>query len=349
MMYGTVLTTTPPGLETTTSDITPAYVICPWYVAFISGVTSGFSVIGAILIFLTYFRFPQEERTFVRKLLLYLTIANCIEVLGNFVGVFRFMNYPKIPDKQPTEASCFFQSFTVSFAPAASYLWTSVIAIFFHVQLLKPECVPCLSSTCGEAIYHAICWFVPGIAVFLAMYYNVFGQDVHYYADIGCWIRSDIPRSDVIMWMLLTNKIWQVVSLFILSEAVCYLVFITKIKPRLGLRRGAYQNLLDEAENEARNERLRSRDRNFMYIWLVVFIIRFCGHLRFYIIAANANNDIRMPYRAILQCLQEFGDSAQAFVNFIVFCLCDKDARRRLCACGANLNQEEMQPINNDD
>ncbi|KAK3581731.1 hypothetical protein CHS0354_015499, partial [Potamilus streckersoni] len=64
----------------------------------------------------------------------------------------------------------------------------------------------------------------------------------------------------------------------------------------------------------------RDEDTHFLYLWLVLWLLRAWGTIRFMLRLFNAGADIKP-----LIILQSIGDSAQAFGNCILFCFLDKE------------------------
>lgn len=62
-----------------------------------------------------------------------------------------------------------------------------------------------------------------------------------------------------------------------------------------------------------------------MYVWLAFILVRLWGTLRFILILSEGNHD---NADHVLQYFQAAGDPSQAFCNFILFCVLDKQVRR---------------------
>ena len=89
---------------------------------------------------------------------------------------------------------------------------------------------------------------------------------------------------------------------------------------------------------------LRPEDRNYVCVWLVVYLLKIWGTVRVFIVIdrpdiAYTNRDVLFALLNI-QCLFT---SAQAFVNCILFCLCDGVVRRHFCR-GCR-DREEVRPL----
>ena len=74
---------------------------------------------------------------------------------------------------------------------------------------------------------------------------------------------------------------------------------------------------------------LRDEDKNFMYIWLVFYIIRLWGTLRFFLIISHKTTSWGL-YMDAFHNLQALGDPAQIFCNFLLLCVFDKTVRQQM-------------------
>lgn len=86
----------------------------------ISTIVSILSLFGCLLILVTY-AFFRKVRNFAFKLIIFLSIAELIEVAGNLMGAF-------LTDDSTSESSCGFQAFLVNFGNLSSMIWSSIIA-----------------------------------------------------------------------------------------------------------------------------------------------------------------------------------------------------------------------------
>ena len=89
---------------------------------------------------------------------------------------------------------------------------------------------------------------------------------------------------------------------------------------------------------------LRPEDRNYVCVWLVLYLLKIWGTVRVFIVIdrpdiAYTNGDILFTLLNI-QCLFT---SAQAFANCILFCFCDGVVRRHFCR-GCR-DREEGRPL----
>ena len=89
----------------------------------------------------------------------------------------------------------------------------------------------------------------------------------------------------------------------------------------------------DDGVFYALHANVRREDNTFLYVWLVLYLIRFWGTIRFIIYTANFRSHENMDsllYMEVLLYFQAIGDPLQAFCNAILVCLLDGTVRRIL-------------------
>ena len=74
---------------------------------------------------------------------------------------------------------------------------------------------------------------------------------------------------------------------------------------------------------------LRHEER-FRLTWLVLYVLRIWGTIRFFIAVANDYSTQAQEVDKVLIYFQSIGDSGQAFCNFLIFCVFDKRVVSRL-------------------
>ena len=74
---------------------------------------------------------------------------------------------------------------------------------------------------------------------------------------------------------------------------------------------------------------LRDEDKNFLYVWFLLYILRMWGTIRFFLYVFRNPSEKEWYMKGLLR-LQAFGDPGQAFCNFFLFCLLDKTVRTKL-------------------
>lgn len=79
---------------------------------------------------------------------------------------------------------------------------------------------------------------------------------------------------------------------------------------------------------------LRNEDENFVFVWMVIYLLKLWGFTRFFITTyadQDAVNEQSMKiFLDFLLVMQSYGASGQAFWNFILFCVLDKTVRKHL-------------------
>jgi G protein-coupled receptor 157 len=144
------------------APLSPSNHVVPIYVLVLSITSCCLSLIGIFCIFVSYVAIVTI-RNYIRKLLIFLTIANLIDVLGIIIGIVRYMLLEFTDERYKKETQvCLFQSVVTSFAPCSSFFWTVFIAIYFQVQVLRPSWAHKLSSKQATVTYHVVSWGVPG-------------------------------------------------------------------------------------------------------------------------------------------------------------------------------------------
>ncbi|CAG2187480.1 GPR157 [Mytilus edulis] len=131
---------------------------------------------------------------------------------------------------------------------------------------------------------------------------------------VWCWLSVTSKDQNRILWMLLAGKGWEILTYLI--TATLYILLKGKGFCNKKRRGKFLWNQISEG--------LRREDELFCFTWLILYCLRMWGTLRFLLDIAKFNDDTT---EFVLLILQSYGDSAQAFWNFILFCVCDKTVR----------------------
>ncbi|XP_052287030.1 G-protein coupled receptor 157-like isoform X2 [Dreissena polymorpha] len=159
-----------------------------------------------------------------------------------------------------------------------------------------------------------------GVVIAVALYHDMLGREDNHGYTIGtgpwCWVKckDEDNGTKTLLYMLFTGKFWEI-GCYVLTAG-----FYILLKLKLYLHHRFHT--LDQL-----NPDLRSDDRNFLYVWLVLLAIRIWGTIRFLITAFSTNDKL---LNTILLYLQAVGDPSQAFFNCILFCLFDTEVRGRI-------------------
>lgn len=164
-------------------------------------ITSVFSLFGAVVIIVTYVTW-KDIRTTSRKILVYISIADCVVVGSYLFGTFMPPNTDSV--------ACITQSFLSTTANLWSFFWTTFLAIFLYTTIARQK--PHAAEKMFWA-FHVIGWGVPLVIVGMALKEDVLGNDRDIYSSGWCWIRVQNHGKNVqknVMWMLITGKAWEV-------------------------------------------------------------------------------------------------------------------------------------------
>lgn len=142
-------------------SLPPTVLLCTF-------VSSSLSVIGAVVIFVTYCIVTVAKNQ-TRRLLVYLTIADLLNAVGNLVGALHYavrdestyMNklYNMSLDCDLRDDQiCIMQSCVSTFASLASFFWVNIIMIHILMTLIHQRE---WSNLRNKVIYHLIAWGVP--------------------------------------------------------------------------------------------------------------------------------------------------------------------------------------------
>ncbi|KAL3887377.1 hypothetical protein ACJMK2_027319 [Sinanodonta woodiana] len=290
-----------------------------------AGCTIGSSVLsicGAFVIFWTYGRI-SSVRNFQRTLLTWLTIADLMIATGNLVGTIDFLS-----NKGGNNDVCIAQSVVTTFASMASFFWTLVITahMMVSIQFRSDK----TRSALLKFLYHLICWGLPGIITLVAGLRGVLGRNSNSTTAVTgswCWIKNDLPYQERITWMLITGKGWEILC-YILSFSILVL-----LKLKLYLSRRRLREL---------NEDFRDQDTHYLYLWLLLWLLRVWGTVRFILVCSQSDDNV-----AFLIILHSIGDSAQAFGNCLLFCLLDNAVMeyvKNMCKC-SRLERVELERL----
>ena len=164
--------------------------------------TSALSLLGAIVIIVTYYAWKDMQST-SRKILVYISGADCVVVLSFMFGAFLPPN--------TNSPSCTAQSLLYTTANLCSIFWTTFMAVFLYISIARKK--PKLADIMFY-MFHAIGWGVPVLIACIALQAGVLGNDRDIYSSAWCWIKVHDSGKNVednyIMWMLVTGKAWEV-------------------------------------------------------------------------------------------------------------------------------------------
>lgn len=169
-------------------------------------ITSAFSLFGALVIIITYVTW-KDIRSTSRKILVYISIADCIVVSSYLFGAW-------LPPNTNSPA-CTAQSFLATTANLWSFFWTTFLAGFLYMTVARQRLRLAKTMFYG---FHFIGWGIPLLIVCIALQQDVLGNDRDIYSSAWCWIRvqdTGQSNSSIIFWLLITDKLWEVIMFVI--------------------------------------------------------------------------------------------------------------------------------------
>lgn len=309
--------------------------------AILTGTSSCLSILGASLIFITYWKI-NKIRNVTRKLLVFLTTADLLTAVGNLVAAIRYFalysnngSYEKCNNSAQNQSEendtlCVLQSFVTTFSNMSSFLWTLIIAIHLWASVV-------LKTNRTEArfiqlMYHIICWVLPLVIVSVIAWFGYLGEDFCVGTGVWCGIKSNLPPKTIEICMWTADIFWQITC----YVTACFLYIHLKVYLML---RHRHERLTIIAHN------LRDEDQNFVFVWMIIYLLKLWGMTRFFVTTYGPPPTGPMPnFLTFLLIVQSYGASGQAFWNSILFCLLDKTVRLKMKEW-LKRNDEESKPL----
>lgn len=231
-----------------------------------------------MMIILSYVIWP-DTRSLVRKLIVFLSIADFLVATSNAVGTLHKSN--------SSDIVCKAQSAVTTYSNLSSFFWTVIIATYIFISLvlqnsgLARKLVP---------LYHVIAWLVPVAIVVAAIWKNVLGWAKNEYTLRWCWISDDSSNQE--MWMLLTGKGWEV------SAYLVTLILYMTTKCYLWSDKRSHHRSFSTAPEAAIVRRI---DRKMTFIPIVFICLRISGTIRFFLNETGHSHVANHPALVILQ------------------------------------------------
>lgn len=108
----------------------------PSYVKVVAGVTSCLSIIGSVLLILSYVCF-KKTRSKAREIMLNLSLMDFTVACANLIGISMNYNSLLFPIQRATDMRlCVAQGSFGLYSSLSSILWTNALAIYFYVQII---------------------------------------------------------------------------------------------------------------------------------------------------------------------------------------------------------------------
>ena len=206
-------------------------------------VSSFLSIVGSMLIIVTFVMWKDVRRSTARQILLFLAIADLMGAVGYFAGGLAFYMQPS---EEANRLICSVGSFWTTYFPVVSFFWTTYLAIYFAVALVlkRPNW-----TTKLMILYHLTAWLIP-LAICIGFIvegwlgpgprdspcsYNATGVASQVAAG-WCFVSSTIIHGNITNNTFQENmkfyfiieafagKGWEIISYFVV--VVCYVLIV---------------------------------------------------------------------------------------------------------------------------
>ena len=177
-------------------------------------VVSSLSIFGSLTIIFTYFVF-QDLQSSTRKFLVYISVGDFFTVFPYIITA--WLDYgPHWSDS----TNCVAQSFVSTTAVMWSFFWTSSLAIYIYLVIVKED-----QEMANKLMpfFHVINWGVPLALVGAAFSEDMLGGESSKDSGGWCWITLYFGHTKAVMWMLVCGKLWEILSYFI-DVILCFIV-----------------------------------------------------------------------------------------------------------------------------
>lgn len=197
-----------PGAVSFTIGLAPSYV---------SLVSSVCSCLGSLLIILAFLTLP-EIRTGAQKLITLLSIADFFTAFGYFMAAINFLvHFDTNPSNGrtskcgPFQTVCEIQSFITTTSSLCSFLWTTLLAVYFHVVIVNKQTV---FSKKAFVLCNLFAWGLPLIITIPLLIRRKLGY-TPYAASNWCFIKDTefkplTDKPEIIGLILVAGKFWEI-------------------------------------------------------------------------------------------------------------------------------------------
>lgn len=168
----------------------------------LAGTTAILSMLGTIFIIVTYAKWVTIQ-TSSRRILLYISVSDFFLALGNFVGIFI-----------KCEIVCLVQSIVVTFSSLSSFFWTVFMAVYLYYGCSRKKVISRQALFC---VFYILGWGVPFVITALAAVMAKLGYNADIVTSGWCWVSVEMSWNEMIIWMLVTGKFWEILAYFIIT------------------------------------------------------------------------------------------------------------------------------------
>ena len=201
------------GYSPLVNDIWPSVV---------SIVSSSLSVLSSLLIIYTYVRW-KDLRTGSRSIITFLAIADLVTASGYVMGAANYISH--FGKREGSEACkvfqtlCEIQSFLTSTSSLSSFVWTSVLAVYLYLVIVKSKFILAKKLL---PLYHIAAWLLP---LFITLPLLVAGKLGYssFAASNWCFIADKMPHTnlkeqcghfdwEIFLFVLVGGKAWEILT-----------------------------------------------------------------------------------------------------------------------------------------
>ena len=186
-------------------------------------IAASLSIVGATIIFCTYVLCPNV-RSNSRKIITFISIGDFLTALTNLLGLW---------DETPRELNstiCEVESILNIAAVLSSFFWTVYLSLYLYLTICKN--ISHDSEGRLMSIFQLTAWGIPVMLAGLAAALKVVGNS-HGYTSAGwCWIKSFEHWEDMVIWMVIVGKGWEILAYLAIS--LLYALVKLHIKREVG-------------------------------------------------------------------------------------------------------------------
>ena len=197
--------------------------------SYVSLVSSFFSCLGSVLIFLAFLALP-EIRTGAQKLITLLSIADFFTAFGYFMAAINFLRHYKPygaadDDCGTFESVCEIQSFITTTSSMCSFLWTIILAVYFHMVIVNKQTI---IKKKMFTLFNVIAWGLPLTITIPLLAMGHLGYSP-FATSNWCYIKDSESthksRTLIIMLILVAGKFWELLSYIVVTVLYISITF----------------------------------------------------------------------------------------------------------------------------
>eukprot|EP01113_Clastostelium_recurvatum_P038475 TRINITY_DN5769_c0_g1_i2.p1 TRINITY_DN5769_c0_g1~~TRINITY_DN5769_c0_g1_i2.p1 ORF type:complete len:328 (+),score=40.79 TRINITY_DN5769_c0_g1_i2:52-984(+) len=244
------------------------------------------SIAGAAFIMFSFAIFIDLRQVQSRRLLFMLALCDLFVAIAYLLPSTSYM--------------CKVQAAVNIYFNQASFLWTDCIALYVYAShkygpKIANKFVP---------YFHAASWLLPAASTVAVAVNSAWGPDNKATTAYWCWIDGDIEHAWE--WRIIAGKAIEWSTIIFIS--IMYLCVYIDVHAKVEQSPGAQLLLKNTSTN------WRATEKKLLAIPVLFVFLRLGGTARTILTMANSSSDMLW-----IRILQALGDSAQGFVNGLLF------------------------------